>query len=116
MLAGSDAGIVCFLPEPNHVKSMPNKLFDYMAAGIPVVASNFPLWRKIVEENECGICVDPLDPGAIAEAVRSLRSAPQKSASMGRNGRRLVDSGYNWAREKERLLSVYRRVLDGGSA
>ncbi|MDH4220806.1 MAG: glycosyltransferase, partial [Candidatus Aminicenantes bacterium] len=55
LLKKHDAGIVCFLPEPNHIYAMPNKIFEYMAAGLPVIASSFPLWQEIVEGHGCGI-------------------------------------------------------------
>ncbi|KZY89885.1 glycosyl transferase, partial [Oleiphilus sp. HI0071] len=59
ILARSRAGIVTFLASPNHVDAQPNKMFEYMSASLPIVTSNFPLWREIVEGNDCGICVDP---------------------------------------------------------
>lgn len=68
----SFAGIVNFLPSPNHVFSQPNKLFEYMSAGMPVVCSNFDLWRTVVEAGECGICVDPSDPKEIGEAINRI--------------------------------------------
>ena len=65
-LTKADIGLVCLYPEPRYVIAWPVKLFEYMAAGLPVVASNFPLWKEIVEGNECGLTVDPLNPKEIA--------------------------------------------------
>lgn len=107
----SDVGIVCFLPEPNHVKAMPNKLFEYMAAGLPVVVSNFPLWKKVVEENSCGIAVDPRNPEKIAKAIEYFMNNPDKKKEMGENGRRAILGKYNWEKEKEKLLQLYRSLL-----
>ncbi|MFG9891780.1 glycosyltransferase, partial [Pseudomonas aeruginosa] len=67
----------------------------YMSSGIPVIASNFPLWREIVEGSNCGICVDPLSPAAIAEAIDYLVSNPCEAAALGRNGQRAVNERYN---------------------
>ena len=103
------AGLVVFHPAPNHVRSLPNKLFEYMAAGLPVVASNFPLWREIVEGNRCGICVDPLNPEEIAGAIEYLITHPEEARQMGENGRCAVEQKYNWGHEKEKLLALYRR-------
>ena len=89
-LEEADAGVVLFHPLPNHVASMPNKLFEYMTAGLPTIASNFPLWREIVEGNECGITVDPLDPSAIADAIDHLLNHPELRRRMGENGQRAV--------------------------
>ena len=111
VLARSMAGIVTFLPEPNHVEAQPNKMFEYMSAGLPVIASNFPLWREIVEGNECGICVDPLDPSAIAAAIDTIAGNPELARHMGEKGRRAVEQRYNWAVEEKKLLDLYDRLL-----
>lgn len=107
----ADIGLVLFLPAPNHEKSLPNKLFEYLAAGLPVVASNFPLWKEIVEGNNCGLCVDPLDPRKIAAAIEYLLTHPEEARRMGENGRQAVEKKYNWEREGQKLLTLYGEVL-----
>ena len=111
VLASSMAGVVTFHPFPNHINAQPNKMFEYMSAGIPVIASDFPLWRDIVAGNDCGLCVDPRDPRAIAEAVDFLAEHPQRAEEMGRNGQEAVRGKYNWDKEFTKLLSLYHGVL-----
>jgi glycosyltransferase involved in cell wall biosynthesis len=89
------------------VNAQPNKMFEYMAAGLPVVASDFPLWRKIIKSAECGLLTDPLNPAAIAEALVWLLRHPARAAQMGRNGRRAVAENYNWERESGSLIATY---------
>jgi len=113
VLAGSVAGLVTFLPAPNHIDAQPNKMFEYMSAGVPVIASHFPLWREIIEGNDCGICVDPLDPAAIARAIDYLVQHPQEAERMGRNGQQAVAQKYNWNKEEEKLLELYADLLAG---
>ena len=111
VLAKSHAGIVTFLPEPNHINAQPNKMFEYMSAGLPVIASNFSLWREIIEGNQCGICVDPLNPKAIGDAIQYLIDNAQKSEQMGKNGRKAVEQKYNWSMEEKKLLTLYKNLL-----
>lgn len=109
VLGNSMAGIVTFLPAPNHVNAQPNKMFEYMSAAIPVIASDFPLWREIIEGNQCGLCVDPLDPRAIASAIDYIISNPRDAQRMGESGRRAVLERYNWEAEEKKLLEYYDR-------
>jgi glycosyltransferase involved in cell wall biosynthesis len=111
VLAKSNAGIVTFLPEPNHINAQPNKMFEYMSAGLPVIASNFSLWREIIEGNQCGICVDPLNPKAIGDAMQYLVDNPQEAEQMGKNGRKAVEQKYNWSIEEKKLLTLYKDLL-----
>lgn len=109
-LSQANVGLVLLHPEPRFVVSYPIKLFEYMSAGLPVIASNFPLWEDIVRENECGICVDPLNIEEIAKAIESILNNPEKAVEMGRNGRKAVENRYNWEKESERLIELYERI------
>jgi glycosyltransferase involved in cell wall biosynthesis len=110
VLARSIAGIVTFYPSPNHIDAQPNKMFEYMSAGVPVIASSFPLWREIIEGNQCGLCVDPLKPEEIANAIDYLVKHPDEARRMGENGRRVVMERYNWQTEKLKLFAFYESI------
>lgn len=107
LFARCRAGIVTFLPYPNHVDAQPNKMFEYMSAGLPVIASNFPLWREIIEGNNCGICIDVEAPETIAKAIQLLFDRPDWAAELGANGRKAVIEKYNWNQEEQKLHELY---------
>lgn len=107
VLRRSIAGICTLLPAPNHLNSLPTKLFEYMAAGIPSITSHFPLWKEIVEGHRCGICVDPGDPRDIARAIDFLASNPDRAQIMGINARNAVASQYSWEAERSKLIGLY---------
>lgn len=111
VLSRSVAGMVTLYPVVNYLDALPVKMFEYMSAGIPVIASNFPLWRQILEKTECGICVDPLDADAIARAVVYIVADPDRARRMGQNGRRLIEDKFNWANEEIKLIEFYRQLL-----
>jgi glycosyltransferase involved in cell wall biosynthesis len=111
VLSRSVAGLVIFHPLPNHVDAQPNKMFEYMSAGVPVIASDFPLWREIVHGNNCGLCVNPMDAAAVASAIDYLVEHPDKALEMGENGRRAVLQRYNWVQEEKKLYQYYQKVL-----
>jgi glycosyltransferase involved in cell wall biosynthesis len=113
-LRGVKVGLILLHPLPNHQDAIrSNKLFEYMAAGIPVVASDLPRWREIVCGVGCGVVVDPRDPAAIAAAIERLLRDPDAAEAMGERGRAAVRSTFNWGQEAARLLSLYRD-LDAG--
>lgn len=111
ILASSFAGMCTLHPTPSHLIAEPIKLFEYMAAGIPVISANIPYYERVVREADCGLCVDPTDSAQIAQAVRYLREHPDEAQRMGRNGRQRVLGQYSWNREAEKLLTLYREVL-----
>ncbi|WP_240487679.1 glycosyltransferase [Photorhabdus australis] len=110
LLSKSIAGIVLYHPLPNHIDAQPNKIFEYMSAGIPVIASNFALWQDIVVKNHCGICIDPLNPKEIANAIDYLSNNTDIAEEMGNNGLLAVNEKYNWDIEQNKLNEFYQQI------
>jgi len=111
LLSKSFAGLVTLHPTLNFLDSLPIKLFEYMSAGLPVIASNFPLWKNIIEGNNCGICVDPKNSSQIAEAMTFLKENPEEAKIMGDNGRKAVLEKFNWENEEKKLIELYNTIL-----
>lgn len=111
LLHEASVGVVTFLPTPNLVEAQPNKLFEYMAAGLPMVASDFPWWRQLVAPIGCGRLVNPANPQEIAAAITWLLEHPQEARQMGRRGQQACREIYNWEREAEQLLALYRKLF-----
>ncbi|GGH01652.1 glycosyltransferase WbpH [Polaribacter pacificus] len=107
----SKAGLVTLHPLINYLDSLPVKMFEYMAAGIPVIASDIKLWKSIIEENECGVCVNPIDTKSIADAIDYVIKNPNESERMGKNGRQAVLEKFNWNIEKKKLINLYNNIL-----
>ena len=105
------AGIAVLHPTPKYLDAYPTKLFEYMSVGLPVIVSDFPLWRGIVEDAGCGLVVDPLDPQAIADAMQWILDHPAEAEAMGRCGREAVEKHYNWETEAEKLVAIYKKLL-----
>jgi glycosyltransferase involved in cell wall biosynthesis len=114
-LYDAQLAFVMYSPSPNHMRVRSNRFFEAMSAGIPVITSDFPHWREMVESVGCGLAVSPRDPAAIANAVRTLLANPEQAAAMGLRGRRAVERQYSWEREQERLVALYRVLLTEGS-
>ncbi|MGI9611457.1 MAG: glycosyltransferase family 4 protein [Acidimicrobiales bacterium] len=107
------ARVGLFLSQPDYLPLLdayPNKVFEYMAAGIPIVASDFPVLREIVLDAECGILVDPTDVAQAAEATNWLFDNPSEAEAMGERGRKLFRERYNFTAEAQRLDELYRQL------
>jgi glycosyltransferase involved in cell wall biosynthesis len=111
LLARARVGLVVLHPTAQYLATQPVKLFEYMAAGIPYVASDFPLWRELADDSRSGLFVDPRDPAAIAGALSALLDHPADAARMGARGREHVERVLSWDAEAPKLLGLYERLL-----
>lgn len=109
-LTQSKIGLVILHPTPTFMTSYPLKMFEYMAVGIPVIASNFPEWEQLISRYECGLVVDPLDEKSIIEAILYLLNHPNEAYQMGQNGLKAIKEELNWDHELYSLLSVYEAI------
>jgi hypothetical protein len=109
-LAEADIGIATLHPTDAYVQVLPTKLFEYMASGLPVIVSDFPVWRKFIEEHDCGVCVDPTSPVAIGRAIGRLIENPEERRRLGANGRR-ASLSFSWEEEAKRLVTLYSDVV-----
>lgn len=106
LLSISDVGIVCFLPEPNHLNAMPNKVFEYYLSAIPMIVSDFPEMGRFIDENNCGwkISVSAEELAKIVKQI-TLDDIHKKRKSICRNPNK-----YSWESEEKVLCKVYRSL------
>lgn len=111
-IAVSRIGLILFQPGyMNHTLAMPHKLFDFMREGVPVIAPDFAVEvARIVRETDCGVLVDVSNPAAIAEAAIALLKDPAEAKRLGANGRRGVETKYNWANDEQSLLAAFAEL------
>jgi glycosyltransferase involved in cell wall biosynthesis len=112
LLGGAGVALVLYRRADNYLSIRSNRFFEAMAAGLPVITSNFPEWREAVEGIGCGLTVEPEDPEAIASAIAYLLTHPAQAAEMGKRGRQAVLDKFNWTKEKPKLLHLYQDLLD----
>ena len=111
ILGHAKAGLVVLHPTPMYLDAYPTKMFEYMSVGLPVIVSDFPLWRGIVEDARCGLLVDPLNPQSIAEAMQWILDNPVEAEAMGRRGREAAEKHYSWETEAKKLVALYKKLL-----
>jgi glycosyltransferase involved in cell wall biosynthesis len=104
--------LLLFLPIKNHITTLPNKLFEYMAGGLPIVASDIDYWKPIFQKYNCGIQVNPFDDAGVKNAVLYLIQHPEEASAMGERGRTAVQQEYNWESESKLLFSIYEDLLE----
>ncbi len=104
------AGLAVFPRTDHYYEKELTKFFEYMAAGLPIIASDFPVWRRLVEQNRCGIMVDPDNLADAAERIRHLHDHRDRRRTMTRAGRQVVQDRFNWATQQRNLIALYRRL------
>lgn len=109
-LYASKIGIIIPQPNPRYKTNYPVKLFEYMAAALPVIASKEGESATFVQESQCGILVDPRNPKEVSDAIVWLFTHPEEAQAMGERGQRLIFDKYNWENEEEVLLQVYQNL------
>ncbi|WP_085506204.1 glycosyltransferase [Thalassobacillus devorans] len=105
------AGVALFPPTEHYMKKELTKFFEYMNARLPVICSDFPVWKEFIEKHECGIAVDPYDDEAIRNALDYLRAHPEEAKQMGENGKKAVMEELGWQTQEQKLISWYQRLL-----
>lgn len=103
-------GLAIFPESPHFKEKELTKFFEYMQYGIPIICSNFPVWKYLVEKHQCGICVNPDSKDEILSAIHYMQNNPTKALEMGRNGIKAVDEYFNWGIEEEKLINFYNSI------
>lgn len=104
---GALAGIALFPYSHHYAEKELTKFFEYMAVGLPIIASNFSVWKSLIEDNGVGLCVDIDDTNEIISAINWLKDNPCEAYKMGQKGKSLVMSNFNWDIEFNKLLNFY---------
>jgi glycosyltransferase involved in cell wall biosynthesis len=110
-LSGMDAGIAILKPLDEYKTTYPNKVFDYMAAGKPVVLAIDGVIRQVVEAAECGIFVEPGNAEALAKAINMLRSNPEKARAMGMKGRKYLEENFSRGKMVDKLEIILKNLI-----
>jgi glycosyltransferase involved in cell wall biosynthesis len=113
MLAGANACLAILRLLEEYQTTYPNKVFDYMAAGRPVVLAIDGVIREVVETAGCGIFVPPGDPAALAEAIKSLAKNPERSRRMGLKGRKYLEQNFSREEMGEKLIHILEEMAGG---
>lgn len=113
LMDNSRLGFVLYPSDVNYASRIPIRIFEYMAAGVPFVASDHPTTRLFVEGEDVAVLTDAGDTAAFADALGSLLDDPDRQLRMSRLGPRLVRDRYNWEHESQRLVGLYEELLGG---
>jgi hypothetical protein len=111
LLGRSRVGVIPLQPIPNYRAAYPVKLFEYLAAGLPVVATDVPLWRDLLETHGCGVCVPADSPDQLAQAMTGLLDDDARARSMGQRARRAAERHYSWQSQADALIALYGELL-----
>jgi glycosyltransferase involved in cell wall biosynthesis len=116
LLNESLVGLNLLLPEPNYVRSLPTKIFEYMAAGLAVITSDLPTSREIVETAGCGFVVSLKHPASLTDKLSLLVANPARAIELGLSGRAAVARDFNWEDDAAELAKLYSEMSSSRAA
>jgi glycosyltransferase involved in cell wall biosynthesis len=105
----ADVGLVMWHRDPNHTR-IPTKMYEYLHYGLPIICSNFPLWRSFIERHGCGAVVPPGDAEAAAKVLRRWRAEPSRYQTCARAAQQAA-SQFRWRRVAPILRTVYQHAV-----
>lgn len=105
------AGIAIFPPTPHYMEKELTKFFEYMAIGLPIISSDFPVWRRLILDTGVGICVDPNDLINAANSIQVFASNIDSIQSMSENGYKTVREQFCWESQANNLLMLYASLI-----
>lgn len=105
-------GLIAFLNLEKYRKNIATKMFDYMASGLAIVASDLPPQREVIEVARCGKLIEPDDPQAFANAIKELLSDPEEAYAIGKKGWSAIQKQYCWEEEEKKLYRLYNDLLE----
>jgi len=111
LLNQATCGLLILHSFESYLESTPVKLFEYMAAGIPVIASDFEYWKKILHGIDCVKWINPYNVNELAEAIMTFENNKSMSKTMGANGKKAVFEKFNWEAEEKKLFNFYNALL-----
>lgn len=109
--ANIGASTLLHVGQYDKIDTFPTKVYDYMSMELPVVISDTEFAKKMNDKYHFAICVSPDKPEEIAAAIRWLNSHPEEAIEMGKNGRKAIESEFNWERESEKLIGFYKSLV-----
>ncbi|TKJ40647.1 hypothetical protein CEE37_06700 [candidate division LCP-89 bacterium B3_LCP] len=110
ILQKAHIGLIPLQPHPNFEGSFATKFYDYMTYGLPIIATDFPIWKRFLAENSCGIAIDATEPDQLVSAITELAEQPDQLEAFSKSGYAAVREKYSWEDEGEKLLDLYSRL------
>lgn len=110
LIETSLVGVVSYLPTADCIHAVPNKMFEYMERGIPIIYSNFPDWEEMIGKYNVGIPVDPNNSKQILNAIESFYTDETFRMTAGKNARFVIETVYNWKNEEKKLIETYENI------
>ncbi len=109
LMKRADVGMLTYLPAANHLEAMPNKPFEYMTCGLPMVLSDFSYWKKLFLDS--AVFVNPKSPQSIAEGIKKIFSEQGLKEKMSKSGKQLIENNLSWEAEEKVLIDFYKKIL-----